>query len=715
MKKILSILAVGIFLLTSYFHTVSAQTTKSGAPVIPVPSGEVRKKSPKEGTAPKIQIGKAETTKLSNGLTVIVVENHKLPRVSFRVFADFDPVLEKDAAGYADMAGELLSKGTKTRTKAQLDEQVDFIGASLSSDANGVSGASLTKHADKLLELLSDVLLNPTFPAEELAKAKRRAESGLASAKDNADEIAGNVGNVLRYGKDHPYGENMTEETLAKINLDQIKNYYATYFKPNISYLVVVGDIKKADAVAKAEKYFGKWAAGDVPKHQYPTPKQPEKTQVDFVHKTGAVQSVINITYPIELHNSHPDAIPARLMNAILGGGGMTNSRLNANLREGHGYTYGSYSSVSPDRLIGSFNASASVRNAVTDSAIIEFMKELNRLRTEKVPESELQLVKNVMTGQFSQSLEQPGTIAQFALNIARYKLPADYYENYLTNLQKTTAGDVLAMAQKYLRPDRAHILVVGNKGDVADRLKQFAADGKVNFYDNYGNPIQDNKTVMPAGMTAEKVVQDYVNAIGGTQKIAALKDVHTVMTVSIPGAPPLEMNIQQKGGNKLAIAMTMQGQVVNNRVYDGAKAAESGMGGARPLEGEDLEDVKEQARFCKEALYLSSGYKLALMGIEPIGGKNAYVLEVQRADGKKSTEFYDMASSLKVREVSVSVGPDGSANTVTTDMGDYKEVGGVLFPHSMTISGVFPVPMKGTATDLKVNAGIPDSAFEVK
>lgn len=713
MKKYLSILAVSALLLTAFSQTLSAQNTKSGAPVIPVPSGEVRKQAPKEGSAPKIQIGKAETAKLSNGLTVIVVENHKLPRVSFRVFVDFDPVLEKEAAGYADMAGELLSKGTKNRTKTQLDEQVDFIGASLSSDANGVSGACLAKHTDKLLDLLSDVLLNPTFPAEELDKAKRRAESGLASAKDNAEAIAGNVGNVLRYGKGHPYGENMTEATLANINLDQIKNYYGTYFKPNIAYLVIVGDIKKADAVAKAEKYFGKWASGSVPTHKYTTPRQPEKTQVDFVHKTGAVQSVINITYPVELRNDNPDVISARLMNAILGG--YFNSRVNANLREEHAYTYGARTSLAPDRLIGSFNATASVRNAVTDSAIIQFLKELNRMRTEPVPADELQLVKNVLTGQFSQSLEQPGTIAQFALNTARYKLPADYYENYLANLQKTTAEDILAMAQKYVRPDRAHILVVGNKNDVADRLKQFSPDGKVNFYDNYGNPIEDAQTAVPPGMTAEKVIEDYVNAIGGAKQIATLKDVQMAMKLDIPGAPPIEMTIQQKGGNKLAVAMTMMGQVVNNRVYNGKKAVESGMGGERVLEGEDLEDVKEQALFCKEMLYQSAGYKLTLKGIESTNGKNAYVVEVERPDGKKTTEFYDVASSLKVREVSSSVGPDGSAATITTDFGDYKVVSGVQFPHTTTISGAFPVPMKGAVSEIKVNAGIPDSAFEVK
>ncbi|MBL7828934.1 MAG: insulinase family protein, partial [Saprospiraceae bacterium] len=211
------------------------------APKIPVPTGDVRKMAPQAGTAPKIQIGKAETFKLSNGLTVILVENHKLPRVTFRVFVDKDPVLEKDAAGYLEMMGELLGAGTKTRSKAQINQEIDFIGASMSTDANGVSGACLTKHTSKLLEIMSDVLLHPIFPQEELDKAKVQAQSNLASQKDDANAIAGNVGSILRYGKDHPYGEIMTEATLSKITLDPIKAHYNTYFKPGISYLVVTG------------------------------------------------------------------------------------------------------------------------------------------------------------------------------------------------------------------------------------------------------------------------------------------------------------------------------------------------------------------------------------------------------------------------------------------------------------------------------------------
>lgn len=711
MKRFSKIAAAIALFLAATLHTQSWAQTASGAPSIPTPSGEVRKGAPKAGTAPKIQIGKAETFKLDNGLTVIVVENHKLPTVSFRIFVDSDPVLEKDAAGYVEMMGELLTKGTKNRTKSKIDEEVDFIGASLSSDANGVSGSGLSKHSDKILELMSDVLLNPVFPAEELEKARKRQESNLASNKDNANVIAGNVGAMLRNSRNHPYGEFMTEATLAKVSLDQIKMHYETYFKPNISYFVVVGDVKKAQVEKYAKQYFGKWASGQAPKHEYGLPRAPEKTVVDFVHKPGAVQSVISVTYPVELQPGTPDVIRGRLMNTLLGG--YFNSRINANLREGHGYTYGARSSLNPDELVGSFSAGASVRNAVTDSSIIELMKELRRLRDEKVPQSELQVVKNVLTGNFSQSLEQPGTVANFALTTARFGLPADYYEKYLETLQNVSAEEIQAMAKKYIHPDNAHILVVGNKDDVADRIKQFAADGKINFWDTNGNPVKAAGAI-PPGVTAETVISDYLNALGGSAKFAALKDVQTVSVIKT-GGPEFVIKTWQKGGNKVAIDMTMNGQTVNKQVYDGVKAAESGMNGARALEGQDLEDMKERAAFVKEANYKTAGYKLMLKGIEDIEGKNAYAIEVENPGGKKSTEYYDVTTSLKLREVSTEPGQDGQPATITTDFSDYKEVSGVMFPHTVTLIGVFPVPMKANITELKVNAGLDDALFQVK
>jgi len=684
----------------------------SKAPQIPLPTGDVRKSSPAAGNAPKVQIGKAETFKLDNGLTVIVVENHKLPRVSYRIFVDKDPVLEKDAAGYLDMVGELLSKGTKTRTKPEIDQQVDFLGASLFSDANGVNGSCLSKHSDKLLEIMSDVLLNPVFPQEELDKSKKRAESGLASQKDDANAIAGNVASILRYGKDHPYGENMTEATLAKINLEQIKNHYNTYFKPNISYLVVTGDVTKAQAEKQAKQYFGNWGKGEVTTHKYGIPRAPAITQVNFVHKSGAVQSVINITYPVDLQPGTPDVIRSRVTNTLLGG--YFNSRLNNNLREGHGWTYGSGSALNPDKLVGSFNASASVRNAVTDSSIIEALKEMRRLSEEKVGNDELQVVKNVMAGNFSRSLEEPGTVATFALNTARYKLPADYYERYLEVLQNVTAEEVQDMAKKYIRPDQAHILVVGNKNDVADRLKQFSADGKIYFYDAYGNPVKEANPVLPAGLTAEQVIEDYLNAIGGRAKISEIKDMQSTSTMQFQGMS-FGIKTFQKGRNKYAVEMTMNGQPMNKQLYDGTQATQSSTGGQiETLEGEQLNNLKEQAVFCKEAAYKTGGYKYVLKGLEAVEGSNAYVIEVERPDGKKTTEYYDTKTSLKVREVSIGKGADDAPSVQTVDIMDYKEVKGVKLPHGMKVSGALPVPFKVAVSEIKLNAGVDDAIFKM-
>lgn len=701
--------ALAIVFAAAFSSTIIAQTP-SGAPAIPIPSSNIRTGAPQAGTAPKIQIGKAEKFQLDNGLTVIVVENHKLPRVSFQIFVDNDPVLEKDAAGYTQLMGELLSKGTKNRSKVQIDEEVDFIGASFSSSASGISGACLSKHSEKLLDVMADVLLHPTFPAEELDKAKRRVESALAQAKDDPDAIADNVGSILRNGKEHPYGEAMTEATLAKINLEQIRKHYDTYFRPNISYFVVVGDISRAQAEQYAKKYFGSWQGADLSGHKYAVPQAPDKTKVSFVHKPGAVQSVVTITYPVALKPGAPDAIPARLLNNILGGSS-TSSRLNANLRETKGWTYGAYSSLNSDKLVGSFTAQASVRNAVTDSSVIEFLSELNRLRTEKIPATELQTWKNIITGQFSQSLEQPGTVASFALATARYRLPADYYEKYLQALQNVSADDVQAVAQKYIHPDRAHILVVGNKDEVADRLKQFSADGKVNFYDVYGNPISTDNMTVPAGMTAEKVIEDYINAIGGKAKIATLKDLQMTSTMNMGGSQ-LGINTWQKDG-KIATKVTMNGQVVNARTYDGTKGSESGMGGSRELTGENLTDLKEQAAFCKELGYLADGYKMNLKGVEDVDGGKAYVVEVLRADGKKSTEYYDMKTSFKVREISVVPGQDGNPVTMTTDFSDYKETNGVLFPNTITLGGIFPIPVKAVVSEIKINAGVDDVMFK--
>ncbi|MFT5668205.1 MAG: zinc protease, partial [Vicingaceae bacterium] len=253
-----------------------------------------RSKMPEPGPAPKIELGETQSFTLENGLKVFVVENHKLPKVSFSLQFDNDPILEGDKAGAAQMAGDLLSKGTVKRTKDELNFEVDFIGARFSTSAGSIYGSALKKHQEKLLDIMSDVVKNSVFKTEELEKLRTQYISGKQTEKDDPDVIAANVQRVLLFGKDHPYGEITTEESLQKIQLADVKNYYNTYMKPNVAYLAVVGDIDVKEAKIVIKKHFNDWVKADVPKHTYAMPVVPKSMKVVLVHKPGAVQSVIS-------------------------------------------------------------------------------------------------------------------------------------------------------------------------------------------------------------------------------------------------------------------------------------------------------------------------------------------------------------------------------------------------------------------------------------
>lgn len=672
-----------------------------------------RSTAPEPAPAPKIQLGDYEQFTLDNGLQVIVVENHKIPRISWQIYVDADPALEGKFVGASEMAGGLLRSGTSNRSKAEIDEAVDFIGASLEPSSNGIYAASLTKHTDKLLDLVSDVLLNPTFPEAELEKVRKQTLSGLASSKEEPDAIARNVSNVLLYGDKHPYGEITTEATVEGITQEQAKAFYNTYFKPNVSYLVVVGDITPADAKKMANKYLGSWKRGDVPTHAYDMPKVPEATEVAFVDKTGAVQSVINIGYPIDLKPGSDDVIKVSLMNSILGGGGF-GTRLFQNLREDKGYTYGAYSSLRSDKLVGMFGAQASVRNEVTDSSVVEFMKELNKIRDEKVGEDELMRAKKQRIGSFARAMERPQTIARFALNTARFNLPKDYYATYLEKVDKVTVADIQAMAKKYIKPENAHILIVGNKDDVAEKLALFSKSKAVNFYDNYGNPVKESTAVVPTNLGAQDVIDAYIKAIGGVDAVNKVKSIKQEMGMEMPGAPaPLTMMTYQKDNSKSMQEVGMNGMIVQKTVFDGVKGKQSGMQGNKELSAEEIEESKVNAYTFPEANYDVLGYKAVLKGVEAVDGKDAYKIQLESPSGKKTIDYYDIESGLKVKSVGTQEA-QGQTVTVNVMYNDYKAVDGIQFPHE--IKQVFgPQTIKMTVKSIEINGEMNDDIFKVE
>ncbi len=674
---------------------------------------DFRKTAPKPGPAPKIEIGSADNFSLANGLKVFVVENHKLPRVSFQIFVDVPPLMEKEFAGAASIAGQLLKAGTITKSKSEIDEAVDFMGASLNSNSSGISGASLKKHTEELMKIASDVLLKPSFPQAEFDKIKKQTLSGLAQVKEDPNSIAQNVSNVLTYGKAHPYGEIQTEETVGKITLAETKKYYNTYLKPNLGYMVVVGDITVAEAKPMVEKYFGKWMSRPVQKSDFSTPQKPSQPTVNFVSKSGAAQSVITVTYPVDIKPDAADWIAARVMNAILGGSGLS-SRINQNLREDKAYTYGGGSSLDNDRYIGSFSANVSVRNEVTAPAVKELLKELNRIRTEKVTEEELTQIKNYLTGIFAIQLESPQTVARFALNSARHNLPADYYATYLEKLNAVTTDDILAMAQKYITPANAHILVVGNKSEVAESLKEFTTDGTINYYDAFGTPLEMETSTATSNMTVEQVLDKYITAIGGKDKLMKVKDLTMNMAADAMGQT-IEMKIIQKSPGKTYQAFIMGGVAQQETILNGDKGKITAGGQSQAMPAEQVASSKEQSVLFTEMQFKALGYEAKLVGTENLDGKNVFVVETTSPLGKKQTLFFDTKTYLKVKESSNIPGPNGQLQTVSTDLSDYKEVDGILFPFSRKLVGAAPIPLDLKITEIKVNSAVSDDLFKVE
>jgi zinc protease len=666
-----------------------------------------RSRVPEPGPAPVIQLPQPVTFTLKNGLRVFVLENRKLPRVSFSLILDIEAIQEGEKAGYAGMAGELLRTGTASRSKDQLDEEIDFIGATLNTSSSGITAASLSRHKEKLLELMTDVLYNPSFPEEEFEKLKKQTLSGLATQKDNPGAIASNVRSVLLYGADHPYGEITTETTVNGIELADCRNYYDTYFSPSIAYLAIVGDISAKEGKKLAQKYFGKWPAREVQPGQFGTPPPPPATTVAMVDRPTSVQSEIRVAYPVDLKTGHPDVIKASVLNQILGGG--FSSRLMQNLREDKAYTYGARSSLSSDRIAGSFTASASVRNAVTDSAVHEFLYELEKISESPVTDDELKAAKAYMTGSFARSIESPQTVASYAVNVARYKLPADYYTNYLQRLEAVTVADVQEVSGKYIKPDNAWVIVVGKAAEVAEPLKRF---GTVKYYDMYGAEYDPTAFRIPEGMTVEKIFDRYLKVTGGREKLTALQDSRMVMSANVQGQD-LSITISQKAPNKFLNVVEVMGMQVMVQAFDGAKGSMMQMGQDMPMNEGQLRDMAFDAAMVSEIACREMNLETRLTGAETIAGKPAYAVEIIKPSGARTVHYYDAETGLKVRVLGVLETPQGAMEQAT-DFADYREVDGLLFPHSITIP-MGPAVMTAVVQSIELNKGIGDEIFEVK
>lgn len=476
--------------------------------------------------------------------------------------------------------------------------------------------------------------------------------------------------------------------------------------------MAIVGDVTVSEMKPLIEKYFGGWQKADVPVTKYTDPQAPDGTVVNFAAKDAAVQSVVDVTYPLDLMPGDKDVLPAKVATNVLGGG--SQGRLFLDLREKHAWTYGSYATLNEDELVGHFTANAKCRNAVTDSAVGEILHEMKRMQTEPVDDQALQNTISYMSGNFAISLEDPGRVAQFAINIERYHMPKDYYANYLKNLAAVTAGDVQKISTKYITPEHANIAVVGSK-DQAEKLAKYAKNGKVNYFDNYGRPVKPQQTMpVPAGVTIESIMKKYVNAIGGEKALEGIKDIKETGEAEVQPGRSITIVTLKKTGGYMKRSIMMGTQTFQKQVLADGKGTEEAMGQKKSLEGQDLNDLMNEADI-QAVLHTSKhGISRILKGSEQVSGATAYVVEVNDGKGNNATEYYDATSGYLIKEVKQEDGPQGKTS-VATEYADYKEVpgaNGYKAPYTVR-QQVGPQMLNMKVKSVEVNKGIAVTEFQ--
>jgi predicted Zn-dependent peptidase len=422
----------------------------------------------------------------------MIVEQHELPLADFVLVVGgggtMDPA-KKDGA--ANLTASMLTEGTTSRNSLQIADQIAYLGVGLNAgsnwDASTVSLHTPISQLDSALALFSDVVLHPAFSSEDFERVRKNRLTSLVQLKDRPTAIADQAYASILYGSGHPYGHNLigTEASVTAMTPADLQSFYRSNFVPNNSTLIIVGDVSAADIEKRIASRFGGWQRGTVSAATFGDAPKAGTTTVYLIDKPGAAQSSFRIG-SIGVPRSTKDYFALNVMNTILGGS--FTSRLNQNLRETHGYTYGARSRFDMRQSAGPFTASAEVVAAKTDSGLVEFMKELNAIR-DTVPSSELNKAKRYLQLGMPSDFETTQQIANQLVPVVLYKLPLSYYNSYVSNIENVTQADVQRVARQYINPESLAIVIVGDRKNIEPGLKAVNA-GPISIRDFFGQPI---------------------------------------------------------------------------------------------------------------------------------------------------------------------------------------------------------------------------------
>lgn len=647
-----------------------------------------------------------ETITLKNGLKVFVIKDDQQPTVSFRIMINGGSLVDGTHAGLSSITAQMLTKGTSKYSALDIANKLDGLGinlgASSSADFTTVAGASLKKHFPTLLEITKEILTAPTFPQDELDKLKKLTVANIKQEKSKGSAVAAAISRIALYGADHPYSKMQTEDGINSLTTSDLKSYFKNYIVPNNATMTVTGDVTAKEVKSMLEKHFADWKKGKALDIKIPEVK-PEPIGVYFVSRPGAVQSSINIV-SMAVPRNHPDYDKLGLSSSIIGAGFA--GRLFKTLRETYSYTYTPFGFVTGTKYTNRFACGADVRADVTDSSVSVILEQL-KLLTEEVPSTEeLDLLKKYEVGQYMMSFSNKDYTSMLIQNADFYGLDIKNVKDYHLRLLKYNETEMREMARKYMNPRSSYIVVVGDPSN-KEKLAKF---GKIYEYNTDYEPVTGAKAkAEKVDMTPKQLMEKYHNAIGGASKINEINSIEVTgkLEFDMQGqAIPGSVTEKYQRPNKKYAEFDL-GIMKTHTYYNGKEGWMAVGPEMQQATGTDLDRVKAQSEFMRDARLLEIGYKIEIIGKQ----KNYIVAKVTR-DKEELTYYFDASSYLLVKKEYNEVMPAGLL-PVTETYGDYKEFGGVKFPTSVSVST--PQYSYTSTVSYELNKAMNDADFAPK
>ncbi len=673
-----------------------------------------RSKKPAASPAPVISIKDPVIFTMPNGMTVLVVENHKLPKVRATLNIDAGPIKEGKKAGVMDMMGGMLGEGTTTMTKDKFDEAVDMIGADVNLFSSGGAAAALTKYFDKAFMLMADGLKNPSFPQASFDKLKSQTITGLKTSEKSASAISTRVSMALNYGKQTAMGEFTTEESVKGLSLADVQEAYKNYITPSRSYLTFVGDITPAVAKALVIKAFGSWTGKKLDHPSSGDVANPDKTEVDFIDLPTAVQGELSMGNLIKNPMNSTDYHALLLANQILGGG--ADSKLFMNLREKHGFTYGAYSSAGSGRFQSLFKAGAAVRTEKVDSAVNEMVKEILNMRDGKITEEELTIAKAKYNGSYALRMEDPATTATYASNILINNLPKDFYKTYLQKINSVTIDDIKRVSNTYFNESNSRIIIVGNGKKILPGLAKLGFP--IKKYDKYAEPVVEETKEIKADETGKtsdaisgySIIEDYLKAIGSKEEVKKINTIMADMSLEMMGRNFAGVD-KHMNPNKSVSELKMGQIVVFKALFDGTTGYQQQGPGKKDMIPEEIKEQQDDKGVIPQLFYNTADYKTEYLGKGKVEAEETYRLKVVMPSGRTSVQQYSMKTGLLLQEETTNKQGDADLPMVI-EYKNYQKFGNIMFP-TQVVRSIGGQDLVFNFSNVKFNEGVTEADFK--